>query len=50
VEKISEDDQKVGKISQVISQTHALGQEHDKIWAQWASSIPREHAKAGMMM
>jgi hypothetical protein len=33
VEKIKEDDQKVGRIGQVVSQTHALGQEHDKIQA-----------------
>ncbi len=31
VEKIEEDNQKVGKIGQVINQMFALGLEHDKI-------------------
>jgi hypothetical protein len=40
VEKIEEDNQKVQKIGQVINQTFALRLKHNKIWAQWASSIP----------
>ncbi len=39
VEKIGEDNQKVGKIGQTISQMFALGPKHDKIWTQLASSI-----------
>ncbi len=31
VQKIGEDNQKVGKISQITSQTPTLGLEHDKI-------------------
>jgi len=33
VKKIGEDNQKVGKIGQIISQMHALRLEHDKIQA-----------------
>jgi hypothetical protein len=33
VRKIGEDNQKVGKIGQVISQTPTLRIKHDKIWA-----------------
>jgi hypothetical protein len=39
MEKIGEDNQKARKIGQIISQAPALGLEHDKIWAQWASNI-----------
>ncbi len=38
--KIGEDNRKVGKTGQVISQTLALRIKHDKIWAWWASNVP----------
>jgi hypothetical protein len=40
VEKIGEDNRKVGKINQSISQARTPKLEHDKIQAQWASNIP----------
>jgi hypothetical protein len=43
MEKNGEDNQKVRKIGQVINQTSTQGLEHDKIWAQWASSIPSKN-------
>ncbi len=43
METIGEDNQKVGKIGQIINQVWAQGLKHDKIWAQWASSIPSEN-------
>jgi hypothetical protein len=39
MEKIKEDNWKVGKISWVVSQTLALGPKHDKIWARWVLDI-----------
>jgi len=39
MEEIGEDNQTVGKISQTIKQMPTQGLEHDKIRAQWASSI-----------
>jgi len=39
VEKIGENNQKVGKIGRTISQMFTLGPKHDKIRAQLASSI-----------
>jgi hypothetical protein len=35
VQKTKEDNQKVGKIGQIISQTFTLKLKHDKIWALW---------------
>jgi hypothetical protein len=40
VEKIGEDNQKVGKIGQTISQVPAPSPKHDKIQAQLVSNIP----------
>jgi hypothetical protein len=42
MEKIREASRKLGKIGQTINQALALGPEHDRIWAQWASNIPLE--------
>jgi hypothetical protein len=42
VEKIREDSQKLGKISQIISQTLGLGLEHDRIQTRWALDIMLE--------
>ncbi len=42
VRKIGEDNQKVGKTGQVISQTPTLRIKHDKIWAWWASNVSLE--------
>jgi hypothetical protein len=42
MEKIGEDNQKVGKIGRIINQMPIWGPKHDKIWAWWASSIPSE--------
>ncbi len=42
VEKIGENNRKVRKTSWAISQTLALGLEHDKIQAWWASSVMLE--------
>jgi hypothetical protein len=39
MQKIREDNQKIGKTSQVVSQALTIGPEHDKIWAQWASNV-----------
>jgi hypothetical protein len=40
VEKIREDNQKVVKIGRTTNQVPTPSLKHDKIWAQWASSIP----------
>jgi hypothetical protein len=42
VEKNGEDDQKLGKIGQIISQVPTLVPKHDKIRARWVSNIPSE--------
>ncbi len=47
VKKIGENNQMVGKINQIISQTPTLGPKHDKIQAQWALNILSER---GMMV
>jgi hypothetical protein len=39
VEKNGEDNQKVGKIDQVVNQTFAFGPKHDKIQTRWALDI-----------
>jgi len=39
VKKDKEDNQKVGKVSQVVNQTFALELEHDKIQTRWISYI-----------
>ncbi len=39
VQKTREDNQKVGKTSQVVSQVPMLRLEHDKIWAWWAWNV-----------
>jgi hypothetical protein len=39
MQKIWEDNRKVGKIGQTISQALTIGPKHDKIWAQWASDV-----------
>jgi hypothetical protein len=39
VKKIREDNQKVGKIGQTISQAFTPSPKHDKIQAQWPSNI-----------
>jgi hypothetical protein len=43
MEKIGEDNWKVGNISRAISQVPTPRSKHDKIQAQWASSIPLEN-------
>ncbi len=40
MQKMGENNQKVGKIGQAISQTPIPRPEHDKIWAQWDSDVP----------
>jgi hypothetical protein len=42
VEKNGENNWKVRKIGQVVSQSLALGLKHDKIWAQWALNTSLE--------
>jgi len=42
MQKIREDNQKVGKTSQVISQVLALRPKHNKIRARWASNVMLE--------
>jgi hypothetical protein len=42
VQKIREDNQKVGKTSRVISQVLALRPKHNKIRARWASNVMLE--------
>jgi hypothetical protein len=39
VQKIGEDNRKVGKISWIVNQAPTLGPKHDKIWAWWASDV-----------
>jgi hypothetical protein len=39
VKKNGEDNRKVGKISQIVSQTLTPRPKHDKIWARWALDI-----------
>jgi hypothetical protein len=43
MEGIGEDNPKARKIGRGISHKLALRLEHDKIWAQWASSIMLEN-------
>jgi hypothetical protein len=51
MEKIGENNRKVVKIGQIISQVFIQGLEHDKIWAQWASKYHvGEHVTKGMMV
>jgi hypothetical protein len=42
VKKDREDNQKVGKVGQVVNQTPTLGLEHDKIQTRWVSYILSE--------
>jgi hypothetical protein len=42
VNKIGENNQKVGKINQTLSKMPTLEPEHDKIQAQWAADIRSE--------
>ncbi len=39
LQKIREDNRKVGKTSWVVSQKFALGIKHDKFWAQWTLNV-----------
>jgi hypothetical protein len=43
VEKIGEDNWKVGKIGQGVNQMFAPRLKHDKIWARWALNVPLEN-------
>jgi hypothetical protein len=42
VQKIREDNQKVGKTGRVVSQVLALRPKHNKIRARWALDVPLE--------
>jgi hypothetical protein len=39
MEKNQEANEKLGKINQIVSQTHTPGPKHNKIWARWVSDI-----------
>jgi hypothetical protein len=43
VEKIGEDNWKVGKTGQVVNQVPAPRPKHDKIQARWTSNVPSEN-------
>jgi hypothetical protein len=43
IKKLRENNQKVGKISQIVSQVLAPGPEHDKIRARWALNLPSKN-------
>ncbi len=39
MQNLGENNQNARKNGQVVSETIALGPEHDKIWARWASNV-----------
>ncbi len=39
MQKIGENNQKIGKTSPVVNQALVIEPRHDKIWAQWALGV-----------
>jgi hypothetical protein len=42
MQKIEEDNQKVGKTGRIVREAPAPKPKRDKIWAQWALDVPLE--------